>query len=151
MLFVDDEQIDFCFREERKALRTKRVGYVGEAVTRLRRLVARKVIAVWPAVGSACVCPIIDHVSEELRDDLLCPSNCLLPDAEWPVETPFSKVHVDADEWFSICKAGYARGMMAPMEEDKQIKNRFGDLILSGAMGVDKYKVVDGVKCHLYF
>ena len=38
--------------------------------------------------------------------------------------------------------------MMAPVEEDKISKNRSGDLILSGAMGVDQYKVIGVAKCH---
>ena len=97
-------------------------------------------------MGSACVCPIIDHVSEELRDDLLDPSRCVLPEAEWPVDTPRSKVYAEPHEWFSICKVAYARNMMAPIDESKISRSKTGELVLSGAMGVDKYNEVDGVK-----
>ena len=119
-VFISDEEIHFDFPEERSDLRAKRIGYAGDAVTGRRRLIVDKVIAVWPDIGSAGVCPIIDHISEELKDDLLNPGNCLLPEAEWPEETPHSKVYVDPDEWYSICKAAFARGMMAPVDESKK-------------------------------
>ena len=62
----------------------KRVSYAGEAVSVKRTLKAPKVIALWPEPGEACVCSIVDFVDEELRDDLVAPNKCLLPENEWP-------------------------------------------------------------------
>ena len=47
-----------------------------------RQLVASKVVAAWPPVGSAAVCPIIDFIDSHLRDDVLDPRRCLLPESD---------------------------------------------------------------------
>ena len=75
-----------------------------------------------------------------LADDLRDPSRCLLPVAEWPSETPHSRVYATDAEWYSICKAAAARGMFVPVDVADIFRNQFGDLVLNGAMGVDKYK-----------
>ena len=125
-------------------MRTKKLDYSGVAVSVKRRLVVELVVEVWPAVGHACVCPISDHVDEELRDDLLHPERCILPEVEWPETTPFSRVYDEDGEWYSICKQAHLRGMMAPIAIDKVSKDRRGSPVFAGAMGVDKFKEVDG-------
>ena len=62
-----------------------------------------------------------------------------------PVEPPFSKVYASDAEWYSLCKAGYALNMCRLVEEKDISRGRSGLPVLSGAMGVDKQKVVDGV------
>ena len=48
-----------------------------------------------------------------------------------------SKVHASEGEWYSLVKEGFARGIFG-------VKGSNGKPVLNGAMGVDKFKVVDG-------
>ena len=50
-------------------LASKKTNYNGEPISLRRTLVADQVIPAWPR--SACLFPVIDYVSEELREDLL--------------------------------------------------------------------------------
>ncbi len=52
------------------------------------------------------MCSILSFVDEHLRDELLNPEGVLLPQSEWPSETPRSKVCCDDSQWYAICKAG---------------------------------------------
>jgi hypothetical protein len=134
--------------EQQKFLLSKRVSYGGEVVSVRRELIAEKVIAAWPKIGEACVCPIISFVDEHLRDELLNPDGVLLPRTEWPAETPRSKVCCDDSNWYSICKAAFDRSIFTEIPEEEIFRNQLGDMVLNGAMGVDKFKEVDGVMVH---
>jgi hypothetical protein len=143
--FLDDSCCPFSLKEEQTSLLEKRFSYSGDMVSVRRKLVAEKVFAAWPAVGFACVCPIINFVDEHLRDLLLDPRGSLLPEAEWPEQTPCSKVHATDAEWYSLVKGGVARGIFCHVPESEIFTNQHGDLVLNGAMGVDKFKEVNGV------
>ncbi len=84
-----------------------------------RSLDAVKVLAAWPAVGSACVCRIIDFAHEHLRNQLLNPRGCFLPDAEWPDQNQHSKVHATDAEWYSVVKGGVVWGMFCRVPESE--------------------------------
>ena len=67
-------------------------------------------IPAWPSAEHAVLFPIADYVCEELRDNLLAPSECLLPREQWPATTPRSRVHASDQEWYSIVKHAVAIG-----------------------------------------
>ena len=133
----------------RTHLQTLKIGYSGEVISVRRQLVCSQVTPAWPKPGSACLFPIIDFVHQELRDDLENPERCLLPRSQWPQKTPRSKVYATDSEWYAIVKSGYELGLFRMVAEENIFRNERGDLILNGAMGVDKIKVVDGVEVHL--
>ena len=62
----------FTLADEASFLRSRRVSYDGVVSVR-RRLVADKVIPAWPAVGEACVCPIIEHIDPHLAEQIADP------------------------------------------------------------------------------
>ncbi len=88
------------------------MGYSGKFVSVRRDLDANKVVVAWPKVGEACVCSILNFIDEHLRDDLLDPQRCLLPEVEWPSETPRIKLDATDSQWYAICKAAVARNML---------------------------------------
>ena len=109
---------------------------------------ASKVIAAWPKIGDACVCPILCFVDEHLRDELLHLEGLLLPQSEWPIETPRSKVCCNDSEWYAICKAGGERNMFTEVPGNGFFRNQLGDLVLNGAIGVGKSKEANGKMMH---
>ena len=137
----------FSWSKALKDLAEKRVSYSGAVVSVRRDLVAKLVVAVWPKVGSACVCDITQFVDEHLRDDLLNPQQCLLSQEFWPPQPRLSKVHASDAEWYEVCKAGFERGMFQVVPENEIFTDAGGHKVLAGAMGVDKPKVVDGQDC----
>ena len=89
-------------------------------------------------MGHACVAPIASLVDDELRAELEAPDSILLPESEWPLTTPKSKVHASEDEWYLICRAAYERGMFKAIPEAEILCNNLGEKVTAGAMGVDK-------------
>lgn len=142
-------EIHFNFADVMKELRSTRVDYSGQVLSRRQPSVVDKVLPVWPTVGKACVLPIADLVSEELQDDLANPQRCVLPPEEFPTGAPTSKAFASDEEWYSLLKAGFARGIFGEVSESDFFRDpNTGELVLSGAMGVDKFKVVDGTLMH---
>ena len=144
-----DPPLPFALDVEVDLLRHAKLDYSGKVASVRRDLIAKKVIPAWPAVGSACVAPIADFIDLELREDVLDPFRCLLPRSEWPAEPPRSRVYASDPEWFELCRAGHERKMFVPVEEAEVFKDQHGNPVLSGAMGVDKVKVVEGESIHL--
>ena len=70
---------------------------------------------------------------------------CLRPRAAWPEVTPRSTVHASDAEWYKIVKEGIHRGIMAEVSEETILRDENGQMILNGAMGIDKYKKINGV------
>ena len=139
----------FDLQSEKVSLLERRISYSGDCVSVKRELTAHQVIPAWPKVGDACVVAIRDVIDAHLRAEIDHPEACLLPGAELPSVTPRSKVYSNNSEWHLLCEAACARGLFVPIAEDKIFRNQFGDLITCGAMGVDKFKEVDGVITHL--
>ena len=125
--------------EQIKDLDAKVCGYGGDVVSVRRQLVADKVIPAWPKPEESCVAAIIEFMPEEIRDDLSDPSRCLLPKDQWPVARPRSKVHATNAEWYSICKAAAARNLFGTIALEDVFTDQFGEPVLNGAMGVDKF------------
>ena len=147
--FLERGDAPFSLDAEISALRERASDYAGGTVSVKRKLVAAKVIPAWPKVGHACVAPIIKLVDSELQAELNSPANILLPEAEWPLVTPKSKVHASDDEWYEICKAAHARGMFKAYPEESIFRNNLGEKVMAGAMGVDKVKEINGEKVNL--
>ena len=82
-------------------------------------------------------------------DELVDPRKALLPESEWPLVTPVSKVHAVMSEWYEIVKAAHAREMFVGIAENKIFRNQHGDLVLNGAMGVIKMKTIKGKEVKL--
>ena len=147
--FFERGEAPFELDAEISSLRERSSDYSGGTVSVRRKLIAEKVIPAWPKEGHACVLPISQLVDEELKAELESPDSILLPESEWPLVTPVSKVHASEDEWYRICQAGHARGMFTAFPEEKIFRNNFGEKVMAGAMGVDKVKVVEGKKVNL--
>ena len=135
---------DYDVDEQIKDLDAKVVSYGGDVVSVRRQLVADRVIPVWPQPEESCVADIFEFLLEELRDDLLEPARCLLPRDQWPEARPRSKVHASSAEWYSICKAAAARRLFGTISLEEVFTDQFGEPVLNGAMGVDKFKTVNG-------
>ena len=139
------DPVTFELFKEIRRLSERKASYGGAVVSVKRDLVADKVIPAWPKVGNAAVLPILEMVDEELRDELLDPDGILLPESEWPSSNPKSKVHATPGEWYSCVKAGYERGLMAPIAEEDISRNNFGDKVTQGAMGWISLKPLMGL------
>ena len=57
----------------------------------------------------------------------------------------FSKCHASDAEWYKLVKAGFERKMFQQVHEDDIFRDHNGAMVLSGAMGVDKPKEINGV------
>ena len=102
-------------------------------------------VPAWPSAEHAAVLAIEDFDRGELREDLLDVGRCVLPETEWPSVTPRSKVHASDAEWYWIVQVGLERGIFAEVPEDAILRDGRGELVLNGAMGVDKWKSENGV------
>ena len=71
------------------------------------------------AQGGETLCSLYmrEVVDSQLVADLEDPDHCLLPEIEWPLSTPRSKVYPSDHEWFLLCKAGFERGMFSHIAE----------------------------------
>ena len=68
------------------------------------QLICSKVLPAWPKSGEACILAVEDFITEELKDDLMNPRRCLLPESELPMVPPKSKVHASEGEWYSLVR-----------------------------------------------
>ena len=136
MLGFDDA--DFPFKDEVKELTQRRANYAGAAVSVKPELEVDRVIPVWPKIGHACVTLMLDHVDAHLQADLKNPGGIPLPEAEWPKTTPKSKVYASDDQWYRISKTAFERNIFVPIHLEQIFRNQFNELVLQGAMGVDR-------------
>ena len=143
LIFLKADSCPVDVEVECKALLEKRLSYTGDMFSVRRDIIAEKVIAAWPKIGEAAVCPIIDFVDEHLPDAVRVPSSCLLPEASWPDEAPRSKVYASDAEWYAIVKAGIVRGIFAECPEHIIFRGKCGRMVLAGLFAVDKFKLVD--------
>lgn len=136
--FVSVKAVSFSLNTAQAELASRPMSYVGEAVSVRRPIISSKVIGVWPVIGEAAVCPIVDHIDPQLAAELANPRGCLRPVEGWPKQTPRSKVFVEDHEWFGTVRAAYLRGMMTPVADEQIVVNQLGAKVLHGAMAVDK-------------
>ena len=118
----------------------KVTSYGGEIVSVRRTLICDLVLPAWPMLGEAFVLLVEDFITHELRDDLLDPYRCLLPDEEWPKVPPKSKVHATDSEWYALVKEGVERNIFCEISYADLFKDKAGNPVLNGAMGVDKMR-----------
>ena len=142
--FLDVDVKPINFPSLRSNLNHMKMGYQGDVVTTRRHLIANKVKPAWPKPGKACLFPIVDFISPELKDDLEDPERCLLPRDQWPDKPPTSRVYASDEEWYQLVKYGSFLGLFGEIPQEKIFRNQFGDLVVNGAMGVDKIKNVNG-------
>ena len=88
----------------------------------------RTCITAWPKLGEACVLLVEDFITHDLRD-FSDPYRCL---------PPKSKVHATDSEWYALVKEGVERNIFGEISYDGISKDKNGNAVLNGAMGVDK-------------
>lgn len=138
--FLDVPSVPFSFEEQRTELATRRLSYAGEVVSVSASILAELVEPIWPAVGEAAVCCIADLIDPHLATELRDPKGCLRPVEDWPKKTPRSRVFATDQQWFATVRAAADRGIMKPVAENKIFRNQFGEMVLNGAMAVEKVK-----------
>ena len=60
-------------------LASRRMSYAGEVVTVCEDIMCDRVVAVWPKVGKAALCPIVDYIDPHLAAEISDPCGCLRP------------------------------------------------------------------------
>ncbi|CAK0851598.1 unnamed protein product, partial [Prorocentrum cordatum] len=124
-------------------LGNKRVNYQGESVSRRRELIADRVLPTWPSDGEARLFPVEEFVVGELREDILDPARCLLPEVDWPRAAPRLRNHASDDEWYQRVAAGAKLGIFGQVAAEDMFRGVNGEMVLNGAMGVDDILVTD--------
>ena len=62
---------------------------------------------------------------------------------------PKSKVHATDSEWYALVKEGVGRKTFGEISYEGIFKDKAGNPVLNGAMGVDKVKDVNGKQVNL--
>jgi hypothetical protein len=127
----------------RSSLSEKALGIGGVTSTNCRELVAELTVPTWPAPGRAAVQPAVRFLDGDLLRQVLQPRTMLNPVELWPEEPRLGIVHATQEEWNLLVKAGFERGIFYPIEENDVLTDHNGVPVYSGAMGVDKWKLVD--------
>ena len=142
----DDEPplLDEVFRDAKE----KKFSYGGELVTCRRDLVAEKVIPTWPQLGEVGILELEDMLDGELKTLVGNPWSCLRPRDEWPEVPHKSQVHATQAEWDALAAEGLRRGIFREVDPDKVFRGLDGSPVVSGAMGVDKFKEEGGITQH---
>eukprot|EP00438_Fugacium_kawagutii_P013115 Skav209586 [mRNA] locus=scaffold1607:39438:42899:+ [translate_table: standard] len=135
-----------------KLLTSKKYDYAGRPVEYMQDLECHRVLPAWPQIGHAAVAPIEEFLEEKTRQELANPRQLLLAKEKMPYKAKRSKVRATDHEWFKIVQAAHKRGMMMPVHDDDVPRDREGHLIVNGAGGVVKEKVIDGktVQCQRF-
>ena len=124
------------FNQARDSLASKRFDYAGNPVEYMEDLVADRIFPTWPRPGEAAVRCISDFLDEPKGVD---PSS---GSAACHLEKVILVRACDA-EWYKICKEGHRRGMFCMVDDKDVPRDRAGHLVVNGAGGVKKVKVVD--------
>ena len=93
--FLSLDPLLFSFSSIKSDLSSRRMSYAGEVVSVRRRLRHELVEPVWPKIGDAAVCPIINFIDPHVAQELEDPRSCLRPMEEWPEQTPKSQSGAD--------------------------------------------------------
>ena len=126
----------------------KKFNYCGDAISVRRELVSDKVFPAWPDKDAVGILQLEDFLPEDLRAEVLDPWRCLRPIEEWPQVSHRSRVYASQEEWDRIAREGLRRGIFQEVAEDQLFRGRNSEPVLSGAMGVDKFKEKAGVVEH---
>lgn len=143
--FLDTDLKHYDVSSIRNNLSDMQIGYNGDVVTTRKPLIADLVKPAWPKAGKACLFPIVNFLTPELQDDINNPERCLLPKEQWPDHPPSCKVYASNEEWYELVKYGAHIGLFGEIAEEEIFKDQHGNVVLNGAIGVDKVKTVNGV------
>jgi hypothetical protein len=127
-----------------RRVREMRSDYNGEAVVKMQQLAVDRVLPCWPKPGYACVQPLIKFCEGETKGRLLDPRLAVKDPSEWPDKPRKSRVRASNKEWEALVKAGVQRRIFKEVKKEDIFKDQFGELVLAGAGGVAKVKIVDG-------
>ena len=145
---VDDNILDAdilpTLSEAKAALQSKRYDYSGNAVEYMQELEADKVFPTWPRQGEAGIRCITEFLTGEVQEAMQDPKQWILPEDKQPVASKRSLVRASDREWLKICTEGYRRGMMCMVDDKDVPRDRSGHLVVNGAGGVKKTKMVNG-------
>ena len=89
------------------------------------------------------MCSITEVEDLHLKHELLSPRGMFSPPENCLDEVPLSKVHASSAEWYKLVVGGVARSMFECVSASEVVRDHKGSMILNGAMGVDKVKVID--------
>ena len=128
----------------KELLSSKKFDYMGSPIEHMQDLDAEKVIAAWPAEGSAGVKLITEFLEGEVLTTVSDPTGWWLQDDRMPLKRTRSRVRATDEVWYKICKAAHARNMMRPVADSELHKDRNGHYITNGAGAVAKRKEVGG-------
>ena len=128
----------------KEMLNSRRFDYMGNPVEHMLDLDADKVIAAWPAVGSAGVRCITDFLEGKTLEEVRDPTGWWFPEDLKPLRRTRSRVRATDESWFKLCKAAYERNMMKVVDDSTLHKDRNGHYITNGAGAVLKKKEVNG-------
>ena len=80
-------------------IKDARISYHGELVLKAEPLELDRVVASLPPLGFGGAVRLEDLCEGEVRERILDPSSCLLPEADMPLDIPRPKVRVKDDGW----------------------------------------------------
>lgn len=146
--FLDAAGSDASLDEVLKAVRERKSTYGGEVVSTRRTLEAEKVFPAWPLAGEVGRAALEDCLPASVWSEIADPLACLRPRAEWPARPHRSRVYAKDDDWNRIVAEGLRRGIFQEVPFEKVFHGNGGAPVLSGAMGVDKFK--DGLHLHRF-
>ena len=112
-------------------------------------LVAENVFPTWPRPGEAGVRCISDFLNDEGKEALMDPKRWILPLDLQPAFSEKSLVMASDAEWYKIWKEGYRRGMFCMVDDGDVPRDKAGHLVVNGAGGVRKMKLIDGRETQL--
>ena len=130
--------------EARASLQSKKYDYAGNPVEYMQELKAEKVFPTWPRPGEAGVRCITDLLEGEVKEAMMDPHQWVLPWDKQPLTSKRSIVRATDSEWEKICTEGYKRGLFCMVDDADVPKDRSGHLVVNGAGGVTKVKVING-------
>ena len=108
-----------------------------------------RVVPAWPSKDKTCVANVVKFLDAELKEDVCDPLRCVLPQEQWPDVPPRSRVHAADDEWYKLCAAASDIGLFSFIDESEISHDHHGNIVLNGAMGIDKVKTFEDASTQL--
>ena len=134
------------FAAAKESLNSKKFDYSGSPIEYMQDLTAEKVLPTWPRPGEAGIRCITEFLTGEAKEAMEYPAQWKLPYDLQPAKSKKSLVRASDREWFKICEEGYKRGMFCMVDDKDVPRDKAGHLVVNGAGGVHKVKVINGVE-----
>ena len=109
-----------------------RISYHGEVIQKAEALEFDRVLPSLPPEGFG---GIADLGEGQVKELLLDPQRCQIPESELPDVIPSPKVRVKDGDWDKLARALFERGIVAPVD---QVIGLRGKSVLNGLFGVQK-------------